>query len=125
MYTYFSDKELRCKCGKCNRGQETMNTGFMAKLEAIRVECGFPLHVTSAYRCPAHNMAVSTSGFDGPHTTGRAVDIAISHEHAVVFLRTALKHGMTGIGVSQKGRSRFIHVDDLGEGYPRPNIWSY
>jgi zinc D-Ala-D-Ala carboxypeptidase len=39
----------------------------------------------------------------------------------------ALEQGFTGIGVSQKGAIRFIHVDDLPDapGQPRPTIWSY
>ena len=33
----------------------------------------------------------------------------------------------TGVGINQKGSSRFIHLDQLHEkdGYPRPTIWSY
>lgn len=127
MYKYFSTKELACQCGRCGRGERDMSPSFMAKLEAIREEIGCPLHVSSAYRCKVHNAAVSGTGFTGPHTTGRAVDIRISHGQAFDLVSLAKKHGMTGIGVSQKGNSRFIHLDDLTEkdGFPRPNIWSY
>jgi hypothetical protein len=39
-------------------------------------------------------------------------------------------YGMMGVGVSQKGDSRFIHLDmmnntDDGGRFPRPTIWSY
>jgi zinc D-Ala-D-Ala carboxypeptidase len=39
----------------------------------------------------------------------------------------ALKHGITGVGVNQKGGARFIHLDDLEPTghFPRPTIWSY
>ncbi|QDP48776.1 MAG: putative peptidase M15 [Prokaryotic dsDNA virus sp.] len=127
MYRYFSEKELACKCGNCGKGADDMSPSFMAKLEAIREELGFPLPVTSGFRCQAHNAKVSSTGLHGPHTTGHAVDIKVNRAQAVKFLRAALNHGMTGIGVSQKGRARFIHVDDLTEsdGFPRPTIWSY
>lgn len=127
MYTYFTNKELACKCGVCGRGEADMSPSFMAKLEAIREECGFPLPVTSGFRCQAHNAKVSGTGLHGPHTTGHAVDIRIDRAQAHKFLGTALRYGMTGVGVSQKGRARFIHVDDLTEsdGFPRPTIWSY
>lgn len=127
MYKYFTAKELACKCGKCGKGEADMDAEFMAKLDAIREECGFPLNVTSGFRCKAHNAQVSRTGLHGPHTTGHAVDIRVMGSQCHKFLGTALKHGMTGIGVSQKGKSRFIHVDDLtnADGYPRPTIWSY
>ena len=92
MYTNFTEKELACKCGVCGKGAADMSPSFMAKLEAIREACGFPLPVTSGFRCQAHNAKVSGTGLHGPHTTGHAVDIRISREQAVVFLRTALNH---------------------------------
>ena len=119
-YQYFSLEELSCRhCGEMH-----MDSGFMAKLVAIRRELGFPLPVTSGYRCPAHNAAVSETGINGPHTTGHAVDIAISGERAYRLLRAALAHGMTGIGIKQHGDGRFIHLDDL-DGPTRPWIWGY
>lgn len=96
----------------------------MRKLEAMREEAGFPFVITSAYRCPAHNANVSSTGSAGPHTTGRAVDVAVDRGQAYQVLELALKYGMSGIGVKQKGSGRFIHVDDLDEGV-RPSIWSY
>lgn len=104
-----------------------MNQAFMVKLEAVREECGFPLPVTSGYRCPKHNQSVSTTGEGGPHTTGRAVDIAVSGEQAFRLIQVAILHGMTGFGLRQSGTSRFVHLDDLtlDDGYPRPRFWTY
>ena len=119
-YQYFSMEELACK----HCGQMHMDNGFMAKLVSIRRELGFPLPVTSGYRCPEHNAAVSDTGKNGPHTTGRACDIAISGERAYRLLRAAVAHGITGIGIKQHGTSRYVHLDDL-DGQTRPWIWSY
>ena len=96
----------------------------MVKINAMRRELGFPFIVTSAYRCPEYNAQISSTGGDGPHTTGRAIDIAVSRKKAYKLLESAFDHGMTGIGVSQKGQVRFIHLDDLYNEY-RPNVWSY
>lgn len=101
---------------------------FRAKLNALRERCGFPLPVTSAYRTPDENAALSTTGRDGPHTTGRAVDIAVSGERAFILLKYALEAGFTGIGLRQHGplAKRFVHLDDLGgPEFPRPRPWTY
>lgn len=119
---YFSDKELACKCG-CGL---LPPADFRAKLERLRERFGKPLAVTSGARCPAHNAKVSATGATGPHTK-RAVDLAVRGGDALRLLDLALEQGFTGIGVQQKGASRFIHLDDLPDepGQPRPWIWSY
>lgn len=119
MTPHFRKEELACKCG-CGMLPEL---DFMQKVEALRVSVGFPMAVTSAARCPDHNAKVSGTGRAGPHTTGRAIDLAVSRKEAYMVLATALRMGFTGIGVAQKGASRFIHLDDLTEG--RPTVWSY
>ena len=45
----------------------------------------------------------------------------------VRFITHAQEYGFTGIGVNQKGNSRFIHLDiaDHSEERPRPTVWSY
>ena len=86
------------KCQHCEK--QGMNKEFMIKVEALRHELGFPFTVTSAYRCKDHPIEARKA------SPG-------SHE--------------SGIGVNQKGSSRFIHLDDLenSKGRPRPHIWSY
>lgn len=123
-YKHFSEAELTCQCG-C--GQQLMNPSFMFLVEELRERVGFALPVSSAYRCPEHNNNVSKSGYDGPHTTGRAIDLRVSHEKSYQVLRIAMSMGFTGIGVNQKGDGRFIHLDDLSgaPNRPRPHVWSY
>lgn len=119
MTPNFSTDELKCKCG-CGM---LPAKDFMLKVQVLRDQLGFSMPVTSAARCPKHNAAVSATGINGPHTTGRAIDIGVRGEQAVMLIKAALNSGFTGIGVSQKGTSRFIHLDDLQHG--RPTIWSY
>ena len=125
-YLYFSDRELRCRC--C--GKNLMVDSFMEKVVTIRKIAGFPFPVSSAYRCPIYNRAVSNTGLDGPHTTGHTIDFQVYGYRAVAILGLAVVHGgFTGIGVNQKGpiHKRFIHLDDLEEaiGRPRPWLWTY
>ncbi len=96
---HFSENEMKCKgSGDCKMVPE-----FMEALESIRVELDKPLIVSSGYRCPEYNDEVSSSGLTGPHTTGRAVDVVVNGGDALKVVELAIKHGMTGIGVSQKG----------------------
>lgn len=117
----FIPAEFICPCCK----EQKMEPEFLDRLQALRTAYGKPIPITSGYRCPKHNGRVSDTGETGPHTTGRAVDIGARGGDAVSLLREALKLGFTGFGIDQKGPTRFIHLDDLPGGYPRPNIWSY
>lgn len=123
MTPHFSKSELACKCG-CGM---LPAQDFMDKIEALRVRVGFPMKVTSAARCPDHNAKVSGTGRTGPHTTGRAIDLGVSHGQAYAVLSAAILAGFSGLGVNQKGGGRFIHIDDLPDapGQPRPTVWSY
>jgi zinc D-Ala-D-Ala carboxypeptidase len=121
LWPHFSPEEMACKCCGCVK----IDSEFMDRLEVIRERMAVPLPVNSGYRCPAHNSAVSSTGEDGPHTTGSAADIAISGRDAFDLIGWAYELGFTGIGVRQHGdhSGRFIHVDLLGDG--RPTVWSY
>lgn len=126
MSAYFSyEGDPMLQCPHC-KGREIQGS-FLVKLDQLRDAVGFPLRVSSGYRCPAHNAKVSSTGPDGPHTTGRAVDLAVSHWQAYRVVAAAVTLGFTGIGVKQHGPGRFIHLDDLPAdvGRPRPTIWSY
>lgn len=98
----------------------------MRQLNALRGRYAFPFRVTSGYRCPDHNASVSSTGRSGPHTTGKAADIALERREAFLVLSDAAQFGFTGIGVNQKGSGRFIHLDMLQpDEAPRPTVWSY
>lgn len=126
MAKYFTPEEFTCK----HCGQSHMNPEFVRKLDVLRERCGFPLVISSGYRCPEYNSTVSKTGDSGPHTTGRAVDILVHGSQAFDVISLAKGAGMTGIGIQQRTyphNGRFIHLDDLeqAEGRPRPWVWSY
>jgi len=120
MYKFFKDAELACKCG-CKT--QKMDEEFMRKLENIRERVGKPFYVTSAYRCPEYNSKVSTTGKNGPHTTGKAIDIKADSRLKYEIAQHAIKEGITRIGIAKT----FIHLDDLSHdsGFSEKLIWAY
>lgn len=115
-YQYFSIDELSCHGDACCDGQSSMIPEFMVKLVRMRRSLGFPLVISSAYRCPLHNTKISHTGESGPHTTGKAVDIVAAYERANTIVEYAYKSGdFTGIGIRQSGdvKSRIVHLDDV------------
>lgn len=110
----FSYKELMCKCG-C--GKLEMDTNLLNKLQLLRDLCGFPLVITSGYRCPQHPEEAKKEQ-PGMHSKGLAVDIVKPQgEKAYTLLKLAIQVGFTGIGVSNK----FIHLDIRDT----PAVWGY
>ena len=105
-----------------------MDEEFMRTLQSIRDEMQRPLKITSGFRCENHNQRVSSTGKRGPHTYAKAADILISGADALRLFSVAQKHGVSGVGMSQKGdhNKRFVHLDTLSpdEG-PRPTVWTY
>lgn len=126
-WRHFKLDEFACRGIDCCGGKNLMSTAFVDMLDDLRDACGFPLPVTSGYRCPEYNAKVSSTGLTGPHTTGRAADLGVSRKQAYEVLSWAFRLGFTGIGVKQTGDGRFIHLDNLpaAEGQPRPTIWGY
>ena len=115
---YFRELEFDCKhCGK-----NEMQPEFMDALYALRKNFGRSMVISSGYRCPEYNARVSSTGNNGPHTTGLAADILVKGTEARLLLELA--SAFPRIGVSQKGahESRFIHLDMLD----KPAwVWSY
>ena len=124
---HFTPSEFACRCDRCGSDGTEMQIDFVFKLDDLRERVGVPFRISSGYRCPAYNNQISSTGKNGPHTTGRAADIAMSGVmvHRIV-MQSALGGWMTGIGLNQKGpwEKRFIHLDDLA-GENRPRVWTY
>lgn len=79
--------------------------------------------ITSWYRSPAVNMAVASSGPDGPHTSGSAVDFYFDDYpklHEALRPETAWPYGVAG--AYHPGSMTFLHVDCVKNG---PRRWEY
>ena len=122
----FSSNEMMCHCG-CKDAD--MDPDFMKILQEIREDMNRPLKISSAVRCVKHNMKVSSTGKTGPHVYRKAADIIISGADALRLIDVARKHGISGVGISQRGEhaKRFVHIDTLSadDGHPRPTVWTY
>ena len=125
----FSVDEMMCHCG-C--GEDSMDMDFMDILQNIREDMNRPLKISSGVRCAKHNSIVSSTGSNGPHVPRKegtkASDILISGADALRLVDIARKHGISGVGISQRGphAKRFIHIDTLSDDkHPRPTMWSY
>lgn len=118
----FTIDEFSCQhCGKNDISHELIN-----KLQSLRTELDFPFIISSGYRCEEHPIEAKKKN-PGTHTQGIAADIFVRGDKALQIVSKAADYGFTGIGVNQKGNSRFIHLD-ISEGdthRPRPHIWSY
>ena len=114
----FSSAEMMCSCG-C--GEDSMDPDFMTILQNIRDDMNRPLRVSSAVRCAKHNSRVSSTGKDGPHVPRKngtaASDIVIAGADALRLIDIARKHGVSGVGISQRGThsKRFIHLDTISD----------
>jgi zinc D-Ala-D-Ala carboxypeptidase len=119
LYPNFSKKEFDCT----HCGANQMTPAFMSKLQALRMQYGKPMRITSGFRCTQHPVEARKIKA-GAHASGCACDIAVNGQEAHELMKLAFKLGFTGIGVNQKTSGRFIHLDTLEEA-PRPNVWSY
>lgn len=117
--SFFSDKELACKCG-CK--EVHMDAEFLDKLNLARSFAEKPWKVNSAYRCPKHNKAVG-GGNNSTHMAGKAVDIsAPTSQKKYEIITCALRAGFTRIGVGKN----FVHLDTgVAPKYPQQVVWTY
>lgn len=81
-------------------------------------------------RCPEYNGQISSTGSDGPHTTGYAADIACSQIEFLEIFQYAANNHVMRIGIQQAGRdhTRYIHLDICDKRFPgmfNPAVWQY
>ena len=92
-------------------------------IQEARNELG-PLSINSGFRCSTHNAAVSSTGPNGPHTTGNSIDIGVKNSQHRKQLIDWFATKVTGLGIAKS----FIHIDNLtaDDGFDmRPNAWKY
>jgi zinc D-Ala-D-Ala carboxypeptidase len=117
-YPNFTALEFNCR----HTGKNEMKHEFMAKLQAIRVEYGKPLQITSGFRHWTHPVEARKGHTTGEHTRGTCADIACtSGADRFRLVQLALKHGIGRIGVAKN----FLHLGIGGPGLPHNVIWDY
>jgi len=115
-YPDFDKSEFDCK----ETGANEMTHHFMTLLQKLRTAYGKSIVPSSGYRSPKHSAEAHKEA-PGTHAQGIAVDIPCRGKDAYTIIELGLNFGFKGIGISQKGDKRFIHLD-LRE---FPTIWSY
>ena len=124
IWDFFSEEELKCKgTGECD-----MDERFMSRLVKLRKDFNQPMIISSGYRHESYNQVIGGAK-NSPHLYGKAVDVLVSGKVAYRLMNLAMKHGFTGIGISQRGNhdKRFLHIDTMEDSnvHPRPWVWRY
>lgn len=93
------------------------------RLEQLRAAVGFKLPIASAYRTPAHSVAVGGSATDA-HTTGRGVDFDIpgrNDPRSYPLLEAAFRLKVPGIEPAPD----HLHLDwaESRPDAPRPSVF--
>ena len=87
-HSNFKADEFKCQ----GSGDLKISTLVLDFVQAYRDEVGEGVSITSGYRSPEHNNSVSSTGLDGPHTTGLAVDISTNTQSQYKLLNFALNY---------------------------------
>lgn len=89
---HFNLREFQCPCCHTVR----IHPRLVRMLEGLREKWGFPIVLTSGYRCVSHNREVG--GVTGSlHILGQAADIAVSGPRQSVFCELARREGFNSV----------------------------
>ncbi|MBR9701051.1 DUF882 domain-containing protein [Candidatus Woesearchaeota archaeon] len=108
----FRSNELACRCGNCP-DEFHYSLDAINVLQRIRDKTGAPIHVTSAYRCPAHNKAIGGVK-NSQHVKGKAFDIVSRVLTPSVLHKVGTKILDQQWGINKGGRGKyktFVHLD--------------
>lgn len=115
----FTEAEFACSCG-CSHAD--MEPRFLDALQMLRTSYGYPMVVTSGFRCPKHNTTIGGHPRSA-HMRGLAGDFQVYGERlrALLLLIGSTFHGL---GIAQKAElsARFVHLDMAD---PPGRVWSY
>ena len=126
----FTTNDMHCQCNY-GCGQNEMDDEFMRMLQELRDQAGFAFRISSARRCELHNSDISSHHLKiGIHTFGKAVDVLTGHistTKVLELIKQAQNIGFTGLGLNLRGdrKGRFIHIDNRGEDFSPPAVWTY
>jgi len=120
-YPNFRKEEFDCS----HTGKNEMKPELLETLQEIRIAYNHPIIISSGFRDTTHPVEAKKDK-PGAHSYGVACDITIRGEKALELMQIAMYYGIRRIGVNQKGRSKFIHLDIADRKYDFPKtIWSY
>ena len=106
----FRVSEFLCHgSGCCTEGK--VDEKLVEILQRIRDHFGKPVHISSAYRCPAWNKKVGGVS-RSYHLSGQAADIKVDDTAPAEVAKYAESIGVLGIGLYETDSDgHFVHVD--------------
>ena len=105
LSAHFSTDEFRCHCG-C--GMAIVQPSLIKALEEVRGLINMPLHITSGYRCPAHNKACG-GATKSEHMAGLAADVQCASLPAL-YMAAIHVPAIKGIGIYLRPGG-WLHLD--------------
>ena len=121
---FFSNRELKCKCRKCEIAY--VHKDLLKKLTVARKQANIPFVVNSGCRCPQHNKNVGDTAtsdhlVDGIDWACVGIDIqCVSDKDRFTIVKALLEAGINRLGLHPS----FIHAG-IDERNPGNVIWFY
>lgn len=117
---YFTLDEFRCRhCG--GLPANGMNPVLLERLDKLREMYGYPIYVTSAWRCPEHNIAVG-GVLNSQHVLGNAADICVAGDYQTFYNLVINSRLFDGVGYYPY--DEFVHIDTRSNGN-NPNYYRW
>lgn len=116
----FKAYEFDCPCDHCTATPIEMK--LIEMLQVLRDEIGFPVKITSGYRCAAYQEDLKRRGYEtakgiSQHELGAAVDIKTGHHTGEELEKFARQVGFMAVGVGK----HWVHIDLR----PEHHRWTY
>jgi uncharacterized protein YcbK (DUF882 family) len=116
----FKAYEFDCPCDYCK--ETPIDDELVLRLQELRELLGFPIKITSGYRCERYQNELKARGYEtakgiSQHQLGKAADIKTGHHTGKELEAAARKVGFLAVGVGKE----FIHVDLR----PEHHSWAY
>ena len=121
-YKNFTRREFECNCNFDDCEKFGCKEELIEKLQQLRDAVGFPIRLSSSYRCKKWNDMVGGHP-NSSHKEGLAIDCLCEGERALILIENAIRLGFTGVGISQRKGQKFLHLDIKKT--PTKRIWSY
>lgn len=108
----FHTREMSCQCTLPSCKEQKISRELIRRLHSVRASYGYPVLITSGYRCHGHQEELRAKGYEtsknvSQHELGQAADIKSLTPDHMGALQSAASQYFTVLGVS----SRFLHVD--------------
>lgn len=109
---------------------DKMGYEFVLLLDAVREDAGVPMHVSSSYRTPSHNVLVGgaedSAHMDEPCNAADIVpaltpDDPHGNRARWAIVNAFIKHGCKRVGIYADGS---IHADMTDDKRPAPVLWT-